>query len=63
MLAVFLLNQTKKNILGGYAMSDVAEKKALKRIEALLDDNSFVQIGGLVNARNTDFNLNTKDTP
>ena len=44
MLAVFLLNQTKKNILGGYAMSDVAEKKALKRIEALLDENSFVQI-------------------
>lgn len=44
-------------------MSDVAEKKALKRIEALLDDNSFVQIGGLVNARNTDFNLSAMDTP
>ena len=44
-------------------MSDMAGKIALKRIEALLDDNSFVQIGGLVNARNTDFNLGTKDTP
>lgn len=44
-------------------MNQMAEKVALKRIEALLDDNSFVQIGGLVNARNTDFNMNTKETP
>lgn len=44
-------------------MNQMAEKVALKRIEALLDENSFVQIGGLVNARNTDFNMNTKDTP
>ena len=44
-------------------MNQMAEKMALKRIEALLDENSFVQIGGLVNARNTDFNMNTKETP
>lgn len=44
-------------------MNNVAEKSALGRIEALVDDNSFVQIGGLVNARNTDFNLQEKDTP
>ena len=44
-------------------MNQMAEKMALKRIETLLDDNSFVQIGGLVNARTTDFNMNTKETP
>ena len=44
-------------------MNQMAEKMALKRIETLLDDNSFVQIGGLVNARNTDFNMNAKETP
>ena len=32
--------------------------KASQRIAALLDDNSFVEIGGLVTARATDFNLN-----
>ncbi len=30
--------------------------KASQRIAALLDDNSFVEIGGLVTARATDFN-------
>lgn len=44
-------------------MSNTAEKSALSRIEALVDENSFVQIGGLVNARNTDFNLQDKETP
>ncbi len=44
-------------------MSNMAEKSALGRIEALVDENSFVQIGGLVNARNTDFNMQEKDTP
>ncbi|MGN1188149.1 MAG: acyl-CoA carboxylase subunit beta, partial [Lachnospiraceae bacterium] len=29
----------------------------------LLDDNSFVEIGALVTARNTDFNMVEKDTP
>lgn len=44
-------------------MNQMAEKIALRRIETLLDENSFVQIGGLVNARSTDFNMNTKETP
>ena len=37
--------------------------KASQRIAALLDDNSFVEIGGLVTARATDFNLKPNDTP
>ena len=37
--------------------------KASQRIAALLDDNSFVEIGGLVTARATDFNLKPNETP
>ena len=37
--------------------------KASQRIAALLDDNSFVEIGGLVTARSTDFNMKPNDTP
>ena len=37
--------------------------KASQRIEALLDANSFVEIGGLVTARATDFNLKQNETP
>ncbi len=37
--------------------------KASQRIEALLDANSFVEIGALVTARATDFNLKQNDTP
>ena len=37
--------------------------KASQRIAALLDDNSFVEIGGLVTARDTDFNLKPNETP
>ncbi|MCD7863573.1 MAG: carboxyl transferase [Lachnospiraceae bacterium] len=37
--------------------------KARERIEALLDDNSFVEIGALVTARATDFNLKQTDAP
>ncbi len=44
-------------------MSNTAQVSASKRIEALLDDNSFVEIGGLVTARNTDFNLGDNATP
>ena len=36
---------------------------ASKRIESLLDENSFVEIGALVSARATDFNLKQSDTP
>ncbi|MCM1536684.1 MAG: carboxyl transferase [Clostridium sp.] len=37
--------------------------KASQRIAALLDDNSFVEIGGLVTARATDFNQKPTETP
>lgn len=37
--------------------------KASQRIAALLDDNSFVEIGGLVTARVTDFNMKPDETP
>lgn len=36
---------------------------ASKRIESLLDENSFVEIGALVTARATDFNLKQAETP
>ena len=36
---------------------------ASKRIQNLLDDNSFVEIGALVSARATDFNMKQIDTP
>ncbi len=44
-------------------MSTTTQTSAGKRIEALLDDSSFVEIGGLVTARSTDFNLADIDTP
>ena len=37
--------------------------QASQRITALLDENSFVEIGGLVTARSTDFNLKQTETP
>ena len=36
---------------------------ASKRIQSLLDESSFVEIGALVSARNTDFNLKQTETP
>ena len=44
-------------------MSTTTQALAGKRIEALLDDSSFVEIGALVTARNTDFNLTDNETP
>ena len=44
-------------------MSNQTQGSARNRIEAILDDNSFVEIGSLIKARNTDFNLQQKDTP
>lgn len=44
-------------------MSTTAKVTARQRIENLLDDNSFVEIGAFVKARSTDFNINAKDTP
>ncbi len=37
--------------------------QASQRIKALLDENSFVEIGALVTARATDFNLKQPETP
>lgn len=37
--------------------------QASQRIKALLDENSFVEIGALVTARATDFNLKQTETP
>lgn len=44
-------------------MSNTAQNSAIFRISSLLDENSFVEIGGLVTARATDFNLQLKETP
>ena len=44
-------------------MSNTAQSAASLRIASLLDDNSFVEIGGKVTARATDFNLSEKETP
>ncbi|MBR2528983.1 MAG: carboxyl transferase [Blautia sp.] len=41
-------------------MSNTTQSKAANRIEALLDANSFVEIGAKVTARSTDFNLTEK---
>lgn len=41
-------------------MSNLAKEPAMARINALLDENSFVEIGGLVTARSTDFNMQEK---
>ena len=37
--------------------------QASQRINTLLDENSFVEIGALVTARATDFNLKQTETP
>ena len=44
-------------------MSNTAQSKAALRISALLDENSFVEIGKSVTARSTDFNLTEEKTP
>ncbi|MCI8950912.1 MAG: carboxyl transferase [Lachnospiraceae bacterium] len=44
-------------------MSNSAQTSASKRIEALLDENSFVEVGKLISARATDFNMTEQETP
>lgn len=44
-------------------MSSTAQNSAMIRITSLLDENSFVEIGGMITARATDFNLQQKETP
>ena len=38
-------------------MSSTKNSLAMQRIAKLLDENSFVELGSLVTARSTDFNL------
>nr|WP_330426848.1 carboxyl transferase domain-containing protein [Blautia sp. OF11-22] len=40
-----------------------AQSLASTRIASLLDENSFVEIGGQVTARSTDFNMAGMETP
>ena len=44
-------------------MSDNSRLSARDRIASLLDESSFVEVGGYVTARSTDYNLADKDTP
>lgn len=44
-------------------MSNTKKASAMGRIHALLDENSFVEIGALVTKRNTDFNMQDKAVP
>ena len=44
-------------------MSNTAQSLAGKRISSLLDENSFVEIGGQIVARSTDFGMQSADTP
>ena len=44
-------------------MSNSAKMSAKQRIEALVDENSFVEVGGLITKRNTDFNMQQKAVP
>ena len=43
-------------------MSNSAQTLSGKRIESLLDDTSFVEVGSYVTARNTDFNMTAQET-
>ena len=44
-------------------MSNSAQASASSRIAALLDENSFVEVGAYITARNTDFNMTEQETP
>ncbi len=44
-------------------MSSTVQGSASSRINALLDENSFVEIGAKVTARATDFNMKNSETP
>ena len=44
-------------------MSKMSQMSAMDRIKALLDENSFVEIGACITKRSTDFNLQEKSVP
>ena len=46
-----------------WKMSNSAQTSASSRIAALLDENSFVEVGAYITARNTDFNMTEQETP
>ncbi len=48
---------------GGLEKSNSAQTSASSRIAALLDENSFVEVGAYIAARNTDFNMTEQETP
>ena len=50
-------------IYGGHKMSSNNQNLAMQRIAKLVDENSFMEIGSLVTARSTDFNLSATKAP
>ena len=46
-----------------WKMSNSAQTSASSRIAALLDENSFVEVGAYITARSTDFNMTEQETP
>lgn len=44
-------------------MSNTAQTSAMNRIDTLLDENSFVEIGAQITKRSTDFNMQEKAVP
>ena len=44
-------------------MNSSNDSLAMQPITRLVDENSFIEIGSLVTARSTDFNLAATDTP
>ncbi len=43
-------------------MSNSAQTSSCKRIQALLDENSFVEVGSYITARSTSFNMTAQET-
>ena len=44
-------------------MSNVTNNPAIQRMNELLDEHSFVELGALVTSRSTDFDLKQQQTP
>ena len=44
-------------------MSNTNALSAKARIETLVDENSFVEIGAMITKRSTDFNMQEKSVP
>ncbi len=44
-------------------MTNSAQTSAMKRINLLLDEQSFVEVGAYMTARSTDFNMQAQETP